>query len=117
MLGGWSRRWTIRKLRSSWRNWHPLMRWRLQSESGNATDIAYNVDPFVIVNMSVWESIETLRDFASRSDHIRVFRDRAKWFEKAEKTILLLMVGSTGVICIKNGAKFAFSRNCAFQRT
>src|SRR3981081_1640285 len=33
---------------------------RLNSESGNATDIAYNDDPFVIVNMSVWESIEAL---------------------------------------------------------
>jgi len=28
--------------------------WRLKSDSGNATDIAYNDDPFVIVNMSVW---------------------------------------------------------------
>jgi hypothetical protein len=59
--------------------------WRLQSDSGNATDIPYSDDPFVIVNMSVWESMEALRDFAYRSDHIRVFRDRAKWFEKAEK--------------------------------
>ena len=41
--------------------------WRLKSESGNATDIAYNDDPFVIVNMSVWESIEALRGFAYRS--------------------------------------------------
>jgi hypothetical protein len=47
--------------------------WRLQSESGNATDIAYNDDPFVIVNMSVWESLEALRDFAYRSDHIKRF--------------------------------------------
>jgi Domain of unknown function (DUF3291) len=38
--------------------------WRLQSNSGNATDITYNDDPFVIVNMSVWESVEALRDFA-----------------------------------------------------
>lgn len=59
--------------------------WRLQSTSGNATDIAYNDDPFVIVNMSVWESIEDLRDFAYNSDHARVLRDRAKWFEKMEK--------------------------------
>jgi hypothetical protein len=59
--------------------------WRLQSNSGNATDIAYDDDPFVIVNMSVWESIEALRDFAYRSDHIRVFRDRVKWFEKQDK--------------------------------
>jgi Domain of unknown function (DUF3291) len=59
--------------------------WRLQSGSGNATDIAYNDDPFVIVNMSVWESLEALRNFVYRSDHIRVLRDRAKWFEKMEK--------------------------------
>jgi hypothetical protein len=59
--------------------------WRLKSESGNATDIAYNDDPFVIVNMSVWESIGALRGFAYKSDHAKVFRDRAKWFEKMEK--------------------------------
>ena len=59
--------------------------WRLQSESGNATDIAYSDDPFIIVNMSVWQSIEALRDFAYQSDHARVFRDRAKWFEKMDK--------------------------------
>jgi hypothetical protein len=59
--------------------------WRLKSDSGNATDIAYNADPFVIVNMSLWESIEALRDFAYRSDHRKVFQDRAKWFQKMDK--------------------------------
>jgi hypothetical protein len=37
--------------------------WRLQSGSGNATDIVYNDDPFYILNMSVWESVEELRDY------------------------------------------------------
>ena len=60
--------------------------WRLKSESGNATDIAYNDDPFVIVNMSVWESLEALRTYAYKSDHAKVFRDRAKWFERFEKS-------------------------------
>ena len=64
---------------------YPGFVWRLQSSSGNATDIAYNDDPFVIVNMSVWESLEALRNFVYRSDHIRVLRDRAKWFEKMDK--------------------------------
>lgn len=59
--------------------------WRLQSESGNATDIAYSDDPFIIVNMSVWESIAVLRNFAYKSDHARVFRDRVKWFEKTDR--------------------------------
>src|SRR5258708_8240919 len=59
--------------------------WRLQSESGNATDIVYSDDPFVIVNMSVWESIEALREVAYKSQHIQVLRERAKWFETAAK--------------------------------
>ena len=59
--------------------------WRLQSESGNATDIAYNEDPSIKVNMSVWESLDALREYAYKSDHMKVFRDRAKWFEKMDK--------------------------------
>jgi Domain of unknown function (DUF3291) len=55
--------------------------WRLQSDSGNATDIPYNNDPLTLVNMSTWESIEALRDFTYRSGHVAVLRDRAKWFE------------------------------------
>jgi hypothetical protein len=59
--------------------------WRLQSESGNATDVPFSDDPFMIVNMSVWESIEALRDFTYSSRHIELFRDRARWFEKMDK--------------------------------
>jgi hypothetical protein len=56
--------------------------WRLQSDSGNATDIAWSDDPFVIVNMSVWESVEALHDYAYGSKHIELLRDKARWFEK-----------------------------------
>jgi hypothetical protein len=59
--------------------------WRLQSSSGNATDIPFNDDPSVMVNMSVWESLESLRNYVYRSDHMRVLRDRARWFEKMDK--------------------------------
>ena len=59
--------------------------WRLKSDSGNATDIAYNDDPFVIVNMSVWESLEAPRDYVYRSQHTNVLKDRSKWFEKMDK--------------------------------
>ena len=57
--------------------------WRLQSDGGNATDIPFNDDPLVIVNMSVWQSTQALKEFVYRSKHLTVFRDRAKWFEKA----------------------------------
>ena len=56
--------------------------WRLQSDLGNATDIAYSDDePRMMVNMSVWESVEALRAFTYASRHMQVFRERAQWFE------------------------------------
>jgi Domain of unknown function (DUF3291) len=59
--------------------------WRLQSDSGNATDVPYSDDPFMLVNMSVWESVETLRDFTYASQHVGVLKDRTKWFEKLDR--------------------------------
>jgi heme-degrading monooxygenase HmoA len=59
--------------------------WRLQSESGNATDIVYNDDPSLMVNMSVWESREALQAYVYASRHLEVFRDRKKWFEKLDR--------------------------------
>lgn len=64
--------------------------WRLQSRSGNATDIPYNDDPSIMVNVSVWESLEALRNYAYKSDHMKVLRDRAKWFVKLDKPIYCL---------------------------
>jgi len=64
--------------------------WRLQSSSGNATDIVYSDDPTILVNMSVWESLEALRDYVYRSDHMKVLRDRAKWFQKMDKPFYCL---------------------------
>lgn len=56
--------------------------WRLKDDTGNAT----NINPFdnysFIVNMSVWETVDDLKDFVYNSDHMEVFRKRAKWFER-----------------------------------
>jgi hypothetical protein len=56
--------------------------WRLQTESGDATAILPYDDPRININMSVWESVETLKDFVYKSGHIVPLRDRLKWFEK-----------------------------------
>lgn len=37
--------------------------WRLKDESGNATEIQYFDDPLMLVNMSVWQSVEALKNF------------------------------------------------------
>lgn len=56
--------------------------WRLQGEDGNATAIRAFDDDRVIVNMSVWESIDHLADFVYRSGHIDVMRRRRQWFDR-----------------------------------
>ena len=55
--------------------------WRLKSDSGNATDIRAYDDPLMIVNISVWESIEALFDFAYKTSHTKVMNRRKEWFE------------------------------------
>lgn len=56
--------------------------WRLQSDGGNATDIQLTDDVLFIINLSVWESIETLRDFTYSTEHTTVLRQRRAWFER-----------------------------------
>lgn len=56
--------------------------WRLQSDSGNATDIQVSEDPRFIVNMSVWRSVEDLFDYAYKSAHRLVMAKRRQWFER-----------------------------------
>lgn len=55
--------------------------WRLQTEDGDATSLHAFDDPMILVNMSVWESVETLRTFTYQTGHRGPLRDRSKWFE------------------------------------
>jgi heme-degrading monooxygenase HmoA len=66
--------------------------WRLQSEDGDATAIRPYEDERMMVNMSVWESIEALRAFVYASGHTSVMRDRKRWFEKLETYLVLWWV-------------------------
>ena len=56
--------------------------WRLQSESGDATSIKVYDDDMVIINLTVWENVESLRKYVYKSAHSNVMRDRRRWFEK-----------------------------------
>jgi hypothetical protein len=64
--------------------------WRLVGAGNDATSLRPFPDGFIIVNLSVWESVEALKDYAYRSDHARVFKDRRKWFEKMGQAYLAL---------------------------
>jgi hypothetical protein len=64
--------------------------WRLQSYSGDATAIRAYDDDRILFNMSVWESLESLRHFVYRSGHVDPLRARRRWFEPLEAPILAL---------------------------
>ena len=64
--------------------------WRLKDESGDATSIKPFGDELEIVNLSVWESVEALAEFAYRSGHVELLRRRREFFEATDKPILCL---------------------------
>ncbi len=66
--------------------------WRLQDDEGNATSIRVLDDDRLIVNMSVWNSIDELADFVYRSAHVAVMRRRREWFERVRVYMVLWWV-------------------------
>lgn len=56
--------------------------WRLQSEDGDATAIRAFDDPMMLINISVWDNIESLKHFVYKSLHVELIRDRDAWFNK-----------------------------------
>ncbi len=57
--------------------------WRLQTDAGNATYFRpYEHDDRILFNMSVWESIDALRNFVFKTAHVELLRQRHNWFEQ-----------------------------------
>lgn len=56
--------------------------WRLQTEDGDATAIRPYADERIMINLSVWADLESLRGFVFRSAHAAVMRRRREWFER-----------------------------------
>lgn len=55
--------------------------WRLKDED---KDLAIRVfqDNTLIINMSVWENLESLFNYTYNSGHIEVFKRKKEWFSK-----------------------------------
>ena len=71
--------------------------WRLQTEEGNATAIDF-FGADTLVNMSVWRDVESLRDYAFRSQHKEVLARRHEWFERMEDAYAVLWWIPAGTI-------------------
>jgi hypothetical protein len=56
--------------------------WRAKDDTGNSTAINPYDDPLVVINYSVWESRQQLRDYTFSGDHLTMMRRRLDWFQR-----------------------------------
>ena len=56
--------------------------WRYTEEDYTASQAVFGSN--MLVNMSVWESIETLTDFTYKSPHLAIYKRRKEWFAKMD---------------------------------
>jgi hypothetical protein len=64
--------------------------WRMKDENDNATAIRVFDDEMIIVNLTVWASVQALFNFAYKSNHAEFLRRRAEWFEKSNVPMYVL---------------------------
>jgi hypothetical protein len=64
--------------------------WRLQGADGNNTYLRPYEDERIIVNMSVWETVEHLRAYTYNTAHAELLKQRRDWFEKFDRVFLAL---------------------------
>jgi len=70
--------------------------WRLIESQGNATYLRPFDDPWMLLNMSVWDSVENLRQFVFGTSHKELLRRRHAWFEKLTDVYAALWWVPTG---------------------
>ncbi|WFC62616.1 DUF3291 domain-containing protein [Pseudomonas sp. REST10] len=58
--------------------------WRLQDEAGDATAIRPFGDE-VLVNMSVWQDVQSLSNYVYKSAHTEMLKRRREWFGRIEQ--------------------------------
>ena len=55
--------------------------WRLKDEDNNATNFNPYNDEQIIVNYSIWDSIETLEHYMYKTFHSEFLKRRKEWFQ------------------------------------
>ncbi|WP_371545910.1 DUF3291 domain-containing protein [Streptomyces sp. NBC_00554] len=64
--------------------------WRLQSDSGDATDLAVFDDEWLIINMSTWRDANALTAFMYQGQHRELLARRRDWFERVEEAMVAM---------------------------
>jgi len=65
--------------------------WRLTDEGSNdATSITYYDDPLLLVNLSVWADLASLRNYVYRTEHVEMVKRRHEWADAMEDVYIVL---------------------------
>ena len=64
--------------------------WRLQDDNGNATSQLIWDDPQWLVNVTVWENLESLKRFVRSELHLRIMQRRREWFAALAEAYVVL---------------------------
>ncbi len=59
--------------------------WKYETEPGGVVEETLFGDPRIVVNLTVWESVEHLRHFAFNTLHKRFYERRRDWFEPMDQ--------------------------------
>ena len=63
--------------------------WRLKGEGNDATSLRPMGDD-VIVNMSVWRDVESLKNYVYRSAHVEILKRKREWFTRMAESHMAL---------------------------
>lgn len=64
--------------------------WRYEGHSADEPAAAADNDPQMLLNLSVWRSVQALYDYTYRGDHARQIARRKEWFEQTREPRLVL---------------------------
>ena len=65
--------------------------WRLKDdENNNAIGFSAFDDENMLINISVWSSVDALKNYLYEGLHLTVFKDKHRWFEKMDSPHLVL---------------------------
>ncbi|QGX98003.1 DUF3291 domain-containing protein [Roseovarius faecimaris] len=70
--------------------------WKYETFAGGAVDEDVDDDPRIVVNLTVWESVATLRHYVWNTLHKHFLTRKGEWFEKLDRAHLVLWRVPTG---------------------
>lgn len=64
--------------------------WRLKGDGNDATSLRPYDDEMIIVNLTVWKTVEDLQQYVYHTAHTEIMRKRKQFFSKMEKPFMCM---------------------------